>query len=67
MGEQQEWQALYAAAMLETDTAQLPQRIEMADTAIRARLQQLSESYSVGSEQAELYSALTCLCRLDAA
>jgi len=57
----QEWKALYAAAMLESDSTQLRQRIEKADTVMRARLRHLPDLSSPPSEQAELHSALNYL------
>jgi hypothetical protein len=58
------WQTLYAAAMLESDSTRVQQRIEKADQAIHARLRELPETFSPGSEQAELSYALTYLGRL---
>ena len=57
----QEWKAMYTAAMLECDDTQLRLRIETADAVIRARLKQLPELFSFGSEQEELRSALDYL------
>jgi len=57
----QEWKALYAAAMLETDTTHMRQRIERADSVMRARLRQLPHESSPRSEQTELHSALNYL------
>jgi hypothetical protein len=57
----QEWKALYTAAMLECDDTLLRQRIETADAVIRARLRQLPEPISFGSEQEDLRSALDYL------
>lgn len=64
MNEPKDWQTLYAAAMLESDTRVAPQRIEKADAAIRARLRELPESISLNSEQAQLQSALGYLSRV---
>ncbi len=61
-----EWKMLYAAAMLESDTKRLQQRIEKADAAIQARLMELPETSSELSEKAELRSALNYLRRLKA-
>lgn len=61
----QDWQTLYAAAMLESDTTRVQQRIEKADQAIRARMRELPETFAAGSEQAELRYALTYLERLN--
>ena len=57
----QKWKTLYAAAMLESREANLAQQIERASAAIRARLSELPQSHSVGSEQMELQSALRYL------
>lgn len=62
-----DWQALYAAAMLEADEMQVRRRIEIADKAIRARLKELPETLSLRSEQAALRSALNYLHRLSPA
>ncbi len=67
MGERPEWYVLYAAAMLETDSSQLPLRVQKADAAIRARLKQLPENPSGRSEQSELRSALNYLRLLNVA
>jgi hypothetical protein len=57
-----EWKALYAAAMLETDSTQMRHRIELADSAMRARLRHLPDvTLSPRSEQEELHSALIYL------
>jgi hypothetical protein len=55
-----EWKALYTSAMLESDPMKLRQRMEKADAAIRARLEELTDS-ALGSEQNELLSALKYL------
>lgn len=57
----QEWKALYTAAMLECDDTQLQRRIETAHAVMQARLKQLSELPSLGSEQEEIQSALDYL------
>jgi hypothetical protein len=57
----QEWKALYAAAMLESNSTQLHQRIERAETIMQARLKHLSDVSSSRSEQAELHSGLNYL------
>ena len=54
----QGWKVLYTAAMLESDSTQLWNRIEAADAAIQARLNELPESPSIRSEQMELRSSL---------
>lgn len=64
MSEPRDWQTLYAAAMLESDSTHLNQRIERADKAIQARLRNLPQTSSGSSEQAELQSALNYLRRL---
>ena len=61
-----EWKTLYAAAMLESDSARVQQRVERAATAIRFRLKELSETSVVGAEQMELESALDYLRRVKA-
>jgi hypothetical protein len=61
-----EWKTLYAAAMLETDSTQVPQRIAKADAAIQSRLMELPETSPARSEKAELQSALDYLRRLKA-
>jgi hypothetical protein len=50
--------------MLECDDTQLWRRIETADAVMRARLKQLSEVSSLGSEQVEIESALDYLSLL---
>lgn len=59
-----EWKILYAAAMLESDAMQIPQRIEKANGAIHARLHELAEAFPGGRERAELDSAVMYLNRL---
>ena len=59
-----DWQILYAAAMLESDSTQVLQRIERAAEAICARLKELPETFSVRSEHVELQSALNYLRRV---
>lgn len=59
-----EWRILYAAAMLESDSTQVWQRIAKADAAIQARLIDLPEISSGQSEREELQSALNYLCGL---
>lgn len=60
----QDWRVLYAAAMLESDSTQLWHRIEVADAAMQARLNELPETPSSRSEQMELQSSLSYLCCL---
>ncbi len=67
MSEPGDWKTLYAAAMLESDAKRVPQRIQQADEAIRTRMQQLPDTSSPRSEQAELRYALSYLCRLKVA
>jgi hypothetical protein len=55
------WKSFYAAAMLEPNNAHLLKRIQLADAAIKARLNELPETYSVRAEQLELQSALKYL------
>ena len=62
-----EWRILYAAAMLESDHAQMQLRIEKADAAIQSRLMELPDISSGQSEMKELQSALNYLRRLKAA
>lgn len=64
-GTSREWKTLYAAAMLESDSTQVRQRIAKAHAAIQARLTELPET-STHSEKAELKSALDYLHRLKA-
>jgi hypothetical protein len=61
-----EWRKLYAAAMLESDSAQLALRIETADAAMQDRLEELRRTSSVHSEKIELHSALGYLRRVRA-
>ena len=61
-----EWRILYAAAMLEPDSAQLPLRIETADAAMQERLEELLRTSPVHSEKKELQSALGYLRRVRA-
>jgi len=53
-----EWRTLFAAAMLEGNSTQVGLRIARAEEAIRARLREVPETFSILSEQAELQSAL---------
>ncbi len=61
MSEPQDWRTLYAAAMLESDTARLEQRIQRADEAIHERLRELPDTHV---ESHELRSALSYLRNL---
>jgi len=47
------WRKMYEAALLETDTAKLKERVSVADTAIVARIKELS------GQSSEELSALT--------
>ena len=67
MSDPRDWRTLFAAAMLEGDSTQLPSRVARAEEAIQARLRELPDTSSVGSEQSELRSALQNLRRLKAA
>jgi hypothetical protein len=67
MSDPRDWRTLFAAAMLEGDSTQVPLRIEKAEEAIQARLRELPKTFSVGSEQSELRSALQNLRLLKAA
>jgi hypothetical protein len=58
MNDPRDWRTLYAAAMLEGDSTQVRLRIERAEEAIHARRRELPQKFFVGSEQAELQSAL---------
>lgn len=58
MNDPRDWRVLFAAAMLEGDSTQVGSRIERAEEAIHARMRELSQKFFVGSEQAELQSAL---------
>jgi hypothetical protein len=67
MSDPRDWRTLFAAAMLEGDSTQVPLRIEKAEEAIQARLSELPETFSVGSEESELRLALQNLRLLKAA
>jgi hypothetical protein len=45
MSDPRDWQTLFAAAMLEGDSTQLPLRIERAEETIQARLRELPETF----------------------
>jgi len=60
-GSPQDWKVLYAAAMLESDNTQVWHRIEAADAAMQARLNELPGTPSIRSEQMELQSSLSYL------
>lgn len=58
MSDPRDWKVLFAAAMLEGDRTQVGPRIERAEAAIHSRMRELPQKFFVGSEQAELQSAL---------
>ena len=53
-----QWRTPYAAALLEGDDTQVRLQIEKAEEAIHVRMRELPQKFFVGSEQAELQSAL---------
>ena len=57
----QGWKVLYMAATLESDCTLLWHRIEAADAAMQARLNELPGTPSIRSEQMELQSSLSYL------
>ncbi len=67
MSEPLDWKTLYAAAMLESDRTLVRKRIERANDAIRARLDELEHAVSSEPEAAELEYALKYLRRLNIA
>ena len=58
MSDPRDWRMLFAAAMLEGDSTQVRSRIDRAEEAIHARIRELPQEFFIGSEQAELQSAL---------
>jgi hypothetical protein len=62
-----EWEKLYQAAILETDWSKIEERIQAADTAISARLHELSLNHGGTREENQAMSdalnALTVLRR----
>ncbi|MGC2477655.1 MAG: hypothetical protein WA485_25175 [Candidatus Sulfotelmatobacter sp.] len=64
MSDARDWRTLYAVAMLEGDSTQLPLRIDRAEEVILARMRELPQKFCLGSEQAELLSTLQNLRRL---
>jgi hypothetical protein len=46
-----EWEKLYQAAILETDWSKIEERIQAADSAISARLQELSINHGGAPEE----------------
>jgi hypothetical protein len=46
-----DWEKLYQAAILETDWSRIEERIEAADFALDARLQELSSNHGVTPEE----------------
>jgi hypothetical protein len=61
----QDWQMLYVIAVSEGESRQLGAALEQAETAIKARLEEDSDTLSA-LEEAKLYSALRTLQRLKA-
>jgi hypothetical protein len=61
----QDWQMLYVIAASEGESRQLGAALEQAETAIKARLEEDSDTLSA-LEEAKLYSALRTLQRLKA-
>lgn len=55
------WQNEYQAALVEVNSAMLPQRVEAAETAIFKRLQQLSQSADDFAERLVIEDALNSL------
>lgn len=56
------WQSVYLAAVLETDTSQLAQRIAAAENAIRGRTTELEQDHhGTPEERSALADALTGL------
>lgn len=59
MNKKYPWEAVYEAAILETDFSRLPERIKAAQTAIDSRMQAMqSDSDGTGAERAAIQSAL---------
>ena len=61
-----DWKMLYAAAMRESEGAQLRRRIREADIVIRTRLEELPKASGDRLEKMELQSALDYLGLLKA-
>ena len=61
----QDWQMLYAIAVSEGESGQFGAALEQAETAIKRRFEEESDTLS-GLEEAKLYSALRTLQRLKA-
>ena len=61
----QDWQMLYANAVAEGESGQLGTALEQAETAIKRRFEEESDTLSA-LEEAKLYSALRTLHRLKA-
>lgn len=55
------WPTLYAAAMLESDSARLHNEFETPAGAIRERLPELPETSCISSERVELHTPLSYL------
>jgi len=61
----QDWQMLYANAISEGESGQIGTALEQAETAIKRRFEEESDTLSA-LEEAKLYSALRTLHRLKA-
>ena len=61
----QDWQTLYANAVAEAESGQIGTALEEAETAIKRRFEEESDTLSA-LEEARLYSALRTLQRLKA-
>ena len=59
----QDWQMLYANAISEGESGQIGTALEQAETAIKRRFEEESDTLSA-LEEAKLYSALRTLQRL---
>ena len=55
------WAEMYQRAMLETDRSKLPGRIEVAQTAINRRLQEINVGHDSGEELLAIRDALAGL------
>jgi hypothetical protein len=63
--QEDDWQKLYQAALLELDPARLPERIEAAYKAIHVFMEKASHSYDDNQRQAlaDALASLRVLCR----
>jgi oligoendopeptidase F len=61
----QDWQMLYAIAVSDGESGQISAALEQAETAIKRRFEEESDTLSA-LEEAKLYSALRTLQRLKA-